>query len=185
MVKKKEEKDLKRVYNVPLRRGFLKTPKWKRTKKAVKVLKEFLAKHMKTDIENVKIGGNLNESLWKHGIRNPPHHVKISAVKDKDGIVKAELEGVEYQTFKKVKKEKKGALGEMVGKLKSKDEEPKQVEKEKKIKTKDKLKQRKEQETKVEIEKEKKKIEEVKKTEIKEEKKPEEKKEEKTEPKKA
>ena len=49
-----EEKTLERTYNVPLRKEFLKVPKYKRAKKAVKALKQFLAKHMKSD--NVKIG---------------------------------------------------------------------------------------------------------------------------------
>lgn len=89
---KKEDKPkivLERTYNVPLRREFQKAPNWRRTKKAVKALREFISKHMKSD--NVLIGRYANELLWKHGIKNPPHHVKVNAVKDDKGTVKVEL----------------------------------------------------------------------------------------------
>ena len=54
---KKEEKPktvLERVYIVPLRKEFQKVASWRRTEKAVKALREFIAKHMKS--ENVIIG---------------------------------------------------------------------------------------------------------------------------------
>ena len=110
---KKEEKTkivLERTYNVPLRKEFLKTPNWKRTKKAVKALKEFLVRHMKPldmDIKNVKIGKHLNEHIWKDGIRNPPHHVKVVATKDDKGLVKAELEGAPVDVVKEEPKKSK------------------------------------------------------------------------------
>tara|TARA_Y100000034_G_scaffold22546_2_gene26003 strand:+ start:8680 stop:9162 length:483 start_codon:yes stop_codon:yes gene_type:complete len=155
-----ENKEIKRVYNVPLRREFLKSAKWKRTKKASKALKEFLAKHMKADIDNVKIGKNLNEHMWKHGIKNPPHHVKVNVVKDKEGIVKAELEGIEYKSFKKEEKQEKTKMQQAVEKLKGKPKAEKKVKESKK------------EETKPEVKKETPKKEEPK----KEEKKPEAKK---------
>ena len=42
--------ELEREYIVPLKRGSLKVPRYKRAKKAVKTLKEFLAKHMKVNM---------------------------------------------------------------------------------------------------------------------------------------
>ena len=42
MAAKKETKIIERTYNVPLRKEYRKVPRWKRTKKAVKALKEFL-----------------------------------------------------------------------------------------------------------------------------------------------
>lgn len=104
--------DEKRIYTVPLRRGFNNTPKYKRAAKAVRVLKEFLAKHMKSD--NVKLGKFLNEFLWKHGIKNPPARVKIHA-QNVDGEVRAELEGKEYVVTKVVsKKEEPKSLKERI-----------------------------------------------------------------------
>jgi large subunit ribosomal protein L31e len=96
MAKKEEESKiiLEREYNVPLRREWIKSPRWKKTNKAVRALREFLAKHMKVedrDVSKVKIGKSLNEEMWKHGIRNPPHHIKVIAKKDDKGNVTVEL----------------------------------------------------------------------------------------------
>jgi len=95
---------LERIYNVPLRKEFMKAPKYKRAKKAVNAIKKFLNRHMKSD--NIKLGKNLNLEIWKHGIKNPPHHVRINAIKGDDGVVKAELEGFEYKEMTKEEKEK-------------------------------------------------------------------------------
>jgi len=104
---KTTEKTLERTYNVPLRKEYMKAPRWNRTKKAVTALRQFLAKHMKS--ENVLLSKELNEELWKHGIQNPPHHVKVKATKDDKGMVKAELVGKEKPASKKNKAEKKEA----------------------------------------------------------------------------
>lgn len=92
---------LERTYNVPLRREFVKSPRYKRTNKAVSALRQFIAKHMKSD--NVKLGKNLNDALWRDGIKNPPHHVKINVIKDDKGVVRAELVGFEIELEKKQK----------------------------------------------------------------------------------
>ena len=96
---KTTEKTLERTYNVPLRKEYMKAPRWNRTKKAVTALRQFLAKHMKS--EDVRLSKELNEEMWKHGIKNPPHHVKVKAVKDDKGVVKAELFAVEKPASKK------------------------------------------------------------------------------------
>ena len=130
---------LERQYNVPLRKEWLKTPKYKRAKKAVTALKQFLIKHMKPGLDEkgkiqVKIGKYLNEHLWKHGMKNPPHHVKITTTKEEKGVVLAELEGapVEKEKPKKEKKKLTGKLGEEIkkviagkGAVEEKKEEPK------------------------------------------------------------
>ncbi len=114
MAKKESAQVLERTYNIPLRKEYMKVPRWKRTKKAVSAVRMFLSKHMKS--ENVKLGKNLNEKLWKHGIKNPPHHVKVLVKKDEKGVVNAEL--FEAQTAKP-KVEKKAP---------AKKEEPKVAE---------------------------------------------------------
>ena len=96
---KTTEKTLERTYNVPLRKEYMKAPRWNRTKKAVTALRQFLAKHMKA--EEVKLSKELNEKLWQHGIKNPPHHIKIKAVKDEKGVVTAGLFGAEKPASKK------------------------------------------------------------------------------------
>jgi len=76
-----------KIYTVPLRREFLKAPKYARTKKAVRVLKSYLLKHLKKE---VKIGKYLNLELWKNGRKNPPSKIKIRVEEVEDKTV-AEL----------------------------------------------------------------------------------------------
>jgi large subunit ribosomal protein L31e len=84
---------IKRIYNIPLRREFQKSPVYKKSKKAITGLIIFLKKHMKS--EDVKIGPKLNEKIWENGIRNPPHHVEVAVLKNEEGQVRAELVGFE------------------------------------------------------------------------------------------
>jgi large subunit ribosomal protein L31e len=93
--------EIKRTYNIPLRSTFVKKPKHSRAKVSMKIIKEFLKKHMKTD--QVKLGKHLNEDVWKHGMKNPPHHVKVDVFMD-DGVAKAELFGFKFEDKKKVEK---------------------------------------------------------------------------------
>ena len=97
--------ETKRTYNIPLRREYQKAPMYKRTKKAMTALKEFIAKHMKS--EDIVIFQEVNELLWKNGIQNPPHHVKVDVLKTEDGKVYVQLEGLEIKVGKSEEKEAK------------------------------------------------------------------------------
>ncbi len=132
MAKKEAEPKivLEREYNVPLRKEFLKTPNWKRTKKAAKALREFLIKHMKSD--NVKIGKHLNEELWKRGIKKPPHHIKVITKKDDKGLVTAELVGAPVEEKEEEVKGKKEEKKEEKEEEKTKEEEKKEEVKKRK-----------------------------------------------------
>ena len=125
---KKEEKSkvvLEREYIIPLRKEFQKAPKYKRAKKTIKALKEFLAKHMKSD--NIKIGKYLNLKVWEHGIKNPPHKLNVKVEKFDDGLIKAELVGAPVEKPKE--KEKKPVKKEEKKEVTPKEEEKKQPEK--------------------------------------------------------
>ena len=105
---KKEEKPkivLERVYNVPLRKEFQKVARWRRTEKAVTALRQFISKHMKSD--DVSIGKYVNKHLWKNGIKNPPHHVKVNASKDDKGKVSVELAELSARDKRDLESEKK------------------------------------------------------------------------------
>jgi len=95
---------MERTYNIPLRKHFRRTSKWRKTKKAISGLQQFLKKHMK--VEKVKLGPRLNEELWSNGGKNPPHHVKVDVISD-DGVAKAELSGHKYIDQAELKKEEK------------------------------------------------------------------------------
>jgi large subunit ribosomal protein L31e len=109
--KKSETKTdkIEREYVIPLRKKFRNTARHKKTPKAIKTIKEFLVRHMKVrdrDLSKIKIDSYLNESIWKRGIKNPPHKIKVRAVKEGD-IIKASL--VDYSDklkFKKLRVEK-------------------------------------------------------------------------------
>ena len=118
-----------RSYNIPLRQGFVNTPRWKRTKKAVSVLREFLVQHTKH--EDVKIGMHLNQHIWKHGGKNPPHHVKVN-VWIEDDNAKAELSGHDYKEALRVKKkEEPKSLKDKLAKKLGVDEKKEIVEEKK------------------------------------------------------
>lgn len=122
-----------RVYNIPLRKEWLKVPGYKRSKKAVKAVKEFLARHMRTDIENVRVGKWLNQDILKRGRHSPPHHVNVNVTKE--GIlVRAELKDLPKKALEEIKKEeeRKSALE------KKKKEKEKAGESEKETKPEDK-----------------------------------------------
>ncbi len=134
---------LERTYNVPLRKEWLKVPKYKRAKKAITALKQFLIKHMKSD--NIKIGKYLNEAIWQRGMRNPPHHIKINAIKDDKGLVKAELIGkpIKEVAKKPEAKEEKKKETKPAEKNEEKKEEAKAEEKNVKEKKEEKVKEEK------------------------------------------
>jgi len=111
-----------RVYNVPLRREYLKAPLYRRAKKAVTALREFVQKHMKS--ESISLSKDVNENIWKSGMRNPPHHIKIVAKKEKDGKVSVDLADKPKKKAKTLKETKRQE------KLKKLDEKKKQEAKE-------------------------------------------------------
>jgi large subunit ribosomal protein L31e len=84
--------ETERVYTIPLRE-VKKAPRWKRSKKAVDEVRKYLAKHMKTPVDEVKIGAGLNEAIWARGAQKPPARVRVKAVKFDDGGVEAEFAG--------------------------------------------------------------------------------------------
>ena len=73
-----------RIYVVPLSKA-KKAARYKRTPRAVRILRDFIARHMKS--ENIKIGSDVNEKLWERGARKPPSRIRVKAVKQEDGTV--------------------------------------------------------------------------------------------------
>ncbi len=82
---------VERVYTLRLKHKMKKYPRWLRSKKAVKYVRKFLARHMKTDEEKVKIDKSINEKIWERGAQKPPARIRVRAVKFDDGVVEAEL----------------------------------------------------------------------------------------------
>lgn len=119
-----------RTYTIPLRKEWLKAPKYRRAKKAVNAVKKFLIKHMKS--EDIKLGRHLNLEIWKHGIRNPPGKIKVNVIKDDKNIVRAEIYGKKIETEEKKEEEKKGIATKMKETITGKKEEKRMPVKKKK-----------------------------------------------------
>ena len=84
--------DTERVYTIPLR-VVKHVPRWRRSNRAMKEVRSYLARHMKIPEENVKIDNSLNEFVWARGDEKPPLRVRVRAVKFEDGGVEAECAG--------------------------------------------------------------------------------------------
>lgn len=119
--------DLERTYTIPLRKGWLAAPMYRRAKRAMHEVQNFVKKHMKA--ERVLVGTKLNLKIWEHGMRNPPHHVKVTAVKNDEGVCRVELFGhkfevpkIEGKTEKQTAKGAKGIAAKLKEQLTEKEE---------------------------------------------------------------
>ncbi|MGB9958953.1 MAG: hypothetical protein ACPLKQ_00310 [Candidatus Bathyarchaeales archaeon] len=87
-----------RFYTISLGKAWLMPPN-KRAPKAMRIIKDFVKRHMK--LETVKesadeeesetrrliVSNEVNEKVWSRGIEKPPRKIRIRATKDKDGNV--------------------------------------------------------------------------------------------------
>src|SRR3989344_515586 len=119
---------IEREYNIPLRKEGFKVATYKRTQKAVKTVRNFLMRHMKVEV--VKLGRYLNMELHKNGMKNPPHHIKVKAIKDKMkvkdkeiDVCKAELVGAPEEKATKVEEVKEAVKVKVEDKKEQKLEE--------------------------------------------------------------
>jgi large subunit ribosomal protein L31e len=110
MAEKDSEKELERIYIIPLRRAKI-GPTSRAVPRAVDDIRHFLIKHMKVEQKNVWIDDSLNKELWKHGKFWVPSKIRVRAVKFEDGVVEATLpelgEKKSRREFLKEVKEKK------------------------------------------------------------------------------
>lgn len=73
---------IERTYTIPLRKETAKASTKHKTQKAVRAVRQYVAKHMK--VKQVGLGAELNELLWSRGIESPPGKVTVSVRKDDD-----------------------------------------------------------------------------------------------------
>lgn len=167
-MEKEKEKKLEREYVIPLRRKVRHSPRYKKANKAVRTVKEFLAKHMKVenrDLNKIKLDLSVNEAIWARGIKNPIHKIKVKATKEGD-IVRVTLVDVPKKILarrNRVEKREKVEEKKVIKKEKveEKTEDKKETEKKDTKDTKvEKEVEDKKEEEKVEKKEEKKKVEE-------------------------
>jgi len=112
MAEKKETKKsekIEREYIIPLREKCRNVARYKKTPKAVKTVKEFLARHMKIrdrDLDKIKIDTYLNEQLWIRGIKKPVYKIKVKVVKEGDLVRVYAVNLPNRLKFKKIRAEK-------------------------------------------------------------------------------
>lgn len=75
-----------REYVIPLGRVWL-APWYKRSPKAVRLIREFVSRHLKVEKERVRISTELNEKLWGRGVDFSLRRVKVRVERLEDGTV--------------------------------------------------------------------------------------------------
>ena len=87
-----EEEDIveERIYTVPLGRAWI-APRKKHSPRAIRLLRGFIKRHMKTDEDSIRITNKVNEKIWSRGIEKPPRKIRIRATRDSEGIVTVRL----------------------------------------------------------------------------------------------
>ena len=74
-----------KVYTIPLRHVWVVTPRGRRAPRAVRDVRNFVARHMKSD--EVAVSNEINSEIWSRSINKPPRKITVRAVKDKEGKV--------------------------------------------------------------------------------------------------
>jgi large subunit ribosomal protein L31e len=82
--------EIERIMTIPLRK-VKNVPRTKRANKAVKEIRAYVVRHMKTNEDQVWIDTKLNELVWERGIQKPPSSVRVKALKFEDGLVEVSL----------------------------------------------------------------------------------------------
>ena len=116
---------LERIYTVPLGDAY-DAVRNKRAPRAVKILREFLTRHMKAD--EVLLSEALNKFIWERSIQKPPRRVKVRVIKE-DATARAYLadEKIEEPKKEEKKAEKEEKKAEAPKKEASKEEKKAEV----------------------------------------------------------
>ncbi len=84
--------ELERVYTIPLRDAHH-GKRSKRADRAVRNVRTFLTRHMKSS--NIWISGDVNETLWARGKYTIPSKIRVRATRFADGVVEVTLPEME------------------------------------------------------------------------------------------
>ena len=82
--------EVERIITIPMRATKM-APRTKRAARAIKEIRDNIARHMKADVEKIWIDKSLNEKIWERGIQNPPRKITVKAVKFEDSLVEVSL----------------------------------------------------------------------------------------------
>ncbi|MFH0817486.1 MAG: 50S ribosomal protein L31e [Candidatus Micrarchaeota archaeon] len=120
--------ELERIYVVPLGAAYEK-PRVKRANRTVKLLRSFIARHMKAGEESVSLSSAVNSAIWESGIKKPPRRLKVIANRNKEGKVNVYLSGEKEEQAKasEITEKRKEAKKKLAGE--KKEATPKKEEK--------------------------------------------------------
>mgnify|MGYP005870958647 CR=1 FL=1 len=93
-----------KILTIPLRKT-RSVPKSQRSSRAVKEIREFVARHMRAaegmsdeekervahPTEKIWIDSKVNEVIWSRGIEKPPAEIRVRAIKFEDGLIEVSL----------------------------------------------------------------------------------------------
>jgi large subunit ribosomal protein L31e len=126
----KTTKELERIYTIPLRE-VKSSPRNHRTDRAVRAVKNYLSRHMKS--QEIWIDGSVNEKLWERGMYKIPSKIRVRALKFDDGVVEVTLPEIDITTSRRAEmakaREEREAAKEKKAADKAKAEEPAAEEK--------------------------------------------------------
>lgn len=85
--------EIERVYVISLKNAY-RAPLTKRAKVAIRMIREFLKRHIKAEI--IHISPTVNNFIWSRGIAKPPRKLQVKVkVTTEDGARVAEVELLE------------------------------------------------------------------------------------------
>ena len=84
--------ETERIYTVPLKEAW-NAQRYRRSERAMMVLKAFAKRHMKA--ETITVDTTVNEAIWARGIKSPPHKIRVKMTKDDEGAVTITMAEVE------------------------------------------------------------------------------------------
>ena len=104
-----------KIYTIPLGKAYdyIRT---KRVRRAITLVRQFVARHSKVAEKNVRLSNMLNAHMWERGVQKPPRRIKIKIVKDgtiaraylaDEKVAKAEEKKVAAETKEEKKTEQK------------------------------------------------------------------------------
>lgn len=89
------DNELERIYTIPLRDA-KHGSRNKMANRAVREVRTFLNRHMKSD--TIWIDDAVNRAIWAHGMYKVPSKIRVRAVKFEDGVVEVSLPEEEAST---------------------------------------------------------------------------------------
>ena len=81
-----------RVVTIPLR-DVNAVPSYKRADKAMSLIRQYLSKHFKVSLDEIRLDSSINNTIWARGQSHPPSKIRIrAALFEEDGLRVVEAE---------------------------------------------------------------------------------------------